>query len=151
MSKGVNRVFLLGNVGKQPELRTTGGGMLIATFSLATADRKKDDRGNWRDSTEWHSCIAFGRTAEIVRDYAPKGAKLHIEGRLQTQSWDDKNSGEKKYRTQIIVNDLTLLGSPQGQRHVPDASGNSDEPIMSDRLSGDYPDPRQPDTSDVPF
>ena len=127
MAKGINKVFLLGNVGKTPELRTTGGGMVIATFSLATADRKKDSAGNWQDSTEWHSCIAFGRTAEIVRDYAPKGAKLHIEGKLQTQSWDDKNTGEKKYRTQIIVNDLTLLGAPTGSRAVSDATGHADD------------------------
>jgi single-strand DNA-binding protein len=151
MSKGINKVFLLGNIGKAPELRTTGGGMLIATFSLATADRKKDDRGNWVDFTEWHSCIAFGRTAEIIRDYAPKGSRLHIDGKLQTQSWDDKVSGQKRYRTQVIVNDLTLLGSPQGNRSVPDATGDPDAPIMDDSLRGNYPDPRAITDDDIPF
>jgi len=110
MAKGVNKVLLLGNVGKDPEMRASQGGLVIASFSLATADRAKDATGAWTDKTEWHNLVAFGRTAEIVRDYVKKGTQLFIEGKIQSRSWDDKESGQKKYRTEIIVNELSLLG-----------------------------------------
>lgn len=119
MAKGVNKAFLLGHVGKDPEIRSTTGGTLVAASSLATADCQKDQQGNWQDKTEWHNIIAFGRTAEIVRDYVKKGTKLLIEGKIQTRSWDDKESGLRKYRTEIIVTELTLLGGR------PDESGRS--------------------------
>lgn len=109
MSKSVNKVILLGNVGKDPEIRSTGGGTLVANFNIATSDRAKNASGEWVDRTEWHNLVAYGRTAEIVRDYVRKGSKLYVEGKIQTRSWEDKTSGEKKYRTEIIVNDLSLL------------------------------------------
>src|SRR5438270_4630525 len=109
MAKSVNKVILLGNVGKDPEIRSTSGGMMVANFTLATSDRQKDAQGNWQDRTEWHNLVAFQRTAEIVRDYVKKGTKLYVEGKIQTRSWDDKESGQKRYRTEIIVNDLSLL------------------------------------------
>ncbi len=110
MAKGVNKVMLLGNVGKDPEMRATAGGMVIAQLALATADRAKDQGGNWVDKTEWHNLVCFGRTAEIVRDYVKKGTQLFIEGKIQTRSWDDKESGQKRYKTEILVNELSLLG-----------------------------------------
>jgi len=115
MAKGVNKVFILGNVGKDPEIRSTQSGMTIASFTLATADRAKDAQGNWVDKTEWHNLVAFQRTAEIVRDYVKKGTQLFIEGKIQTRSWDDKSTGKKKYRTEILVNELVLLGKPEGK------------------------------------
>jgi single-strand DNA-binding protein len=109
MAKSVNKVILLGNVGKDPEIKATASGTVVATFSIATSERFKDKTGNWQDRTEWHNLVAYQRTAEIVRDYVKKGNKLYIEGRLQTSSWDDKTTGQKKYKTEIIVNDLSLL------------------------------------------
>jgi single-strand DNA-binding protein len=114
MAKGVNKVFLLGNVGKDPEIRSTAGGMTVASFSLATADRQKDAQGNWADKTEWHNIVCFQRTAEVVRDYVKKGSQILVEGKIQTRSWDDKASGEKKYKTEILCNELTLLGGKAG-------------------------------------
>ncbi len=114
MAKGVNKVILLGNVGKDPEIRTTPSGTTVATFSLATADRAKDPQGNWTDKTEWHNLVAFQRTAEIVRDYVKKGSQIYVEGKIQTRSWDDKESGQKKYRTEILVNEMSLLGGRGG-------------------------------------
>ncbi len=114
MAKGVNKVMLLGNVGKDPEIRATAGGMTVASFSLATAERAKDAQGNWGDKTEWHNLVCFQKTAEVVRDYVKKGTQLFVEGKIQTRSWDDKTSGEKKYRTEILVNELTLLGGKGG-------------------------------------
>jgi single-strand DNA-binding protein len=112
MGKGVNRCFLLGHVGRDPEIKTTQGGMTIAEFSIAISERKKQGE-EWVDHTEWVNCVAFQRTAEIVRDYVHKGSQLHIEGKLQTQSWDDKDSGKKRYKTQVIINELSLLGGPK--------------------------------------
>lgn len=105
--KSLNRAILLGNVGKAPEIKTTGSGIMIANFSIATNDRRKDSQGDWQEQTEWHSLIALGRTAEIVRDYVTKGSKLYIEGKLQTRSWE--KDGVKHYKTEILVNDLVLL------------------------------------------
>ena len=119
MAKSVNKVILLGNVGKDPEIRSTPGGTMVANFSLATSDRYQDAQGNWQDRTEWHNLVAFKRTAEIVRDYVKKGSKLYVEGKLQTRNWDDKESGQKRYRTEIIVNDLSLLsGREEGSGGV---------------------------------
>ncbi|HTY84122.1 MAG TPA: single-stranded DNA-binding protein [Silvibacterium sp.] len=153
MARSVNKIILLGNVGKDPEIRATGGGTMVANFSLATTDRAKDSTGNWTDRTEWHNLVAFQRTAEIVRDYVKKGSKLYIEGKIQTRSWDDKTSGEKKYRTEVLVNELVLLsGKGEGgeggsynrggsssydQRN----SGGSDDLVNSTEITDD----------DIPF
>jgi single-strand DNA-binding protein len=129
MAKGVNKVFLLGAVGKDPEIRSTAGGMAVANFSLATSDREKDPSGNWIDKTEWHNIICFQRTAEVVRDYVKKGTQLLIEGKIQTRSWDDKQSGEKKYKTEILCNELTLLGGKsEGASTPPATSGRATTP-----------------------
>ena len=114
MAKGVNKVFLLGNVGKDPEIRSSQGGMAIASFSLATAERTKGADGQWADKTEWHNIVCFQRTAEVVRDYVKKGSQLLVEGKIQTRSWDDKASGQKRYMTEILCNELTLLGGKAG-------------------------------------
>jgi len=110
MAKSVNKVFLLGNVGKDPEIKSTGGGTMVASFGLATSERYKDQQGNFQERTEWHNVVAYARLAEIVRDYVKKGSKLFVEGRITTRSWDDKeHAGKKIYRTEIVVNDLSLL------------------------------------------
>jgi single-strand DNA-binding protein len=149
MAKGVNKVFLLGNVGKEPEIRSTAGGMTVASFSLATADRAKDQQGNWADKTEWHNIVCFQRTAEVVRDYVKKGTQLLIEGKIQTRSWDDKTSGEKKYRTEILCNELTLLGGGPG-RSESGPTGGSRSNTSSNTASYDQRTPvSQPDYGDT--
>ena len=96
MARGVNKVILLGNLGKDPEVKSTPSGMTIAAFSLATSSSVKDKDGNWQDRTEWHNIKAFGRTAEIAGEYLKKGRTVYVEGRLHTDSWDDKETGQKK-------------------------------------------------------
>jgi single-strand DNA-binding protein len=152
MAKSVNKVFLLGNVGKDPEVRSTGGGMAVANFSLATSDRFQDAQGNWQDRTEWHNLVAFKRTAEIVRDYVKKGSKLYVEGKIQTRSWDDKETGAKKYRTEIIVNDLSLLSGREdggGSSRSSNAPSNMDQrqPAASD----EYSQAAEISDDDIPF
>jgi single-strand DNA-binding protein len=124
MAKGMNKVVLLGHVGKDPEIRATQGGTTVANLSLATADRQKQGE-EWVDKTEWHNLVAFQRTAEVVRDYVEKGSQIMIEGKLQTRSWEDKESGQKKSRIEIIINDLTLLGGGQGPDNANGASQSS--------------------------
>ncbi len=148
MAKGVNKVFLLGNVGKDPEIRTTAGGMAVASFSLATADRAKDQQGNWTDKTEWHNLVCFQRTAEIVRDYVKKGTQLFIEGKIQQRSWDDKTSGEKKYKTEILVNELSLLGGRGADGGGERSSGSYSKSNTAPYGGGSPSTPTQPDYAD---
>jgi single-strand DNA-binding protein len=148
MAKGVNKVFLLGNVGKDPEIRTTAGGMTVASFSLATADRAKDQQGNWSDKTEWHNLVCFQRTAEIVRDYVKKGTQLFVEGKIQTRSWDDKTSGEKKYKTEILVNELSLLGGRGADGGGERSSGGGYSKSNTAPYGGSAATASQPDYAD---
>jgi single-strand DNA-binding protein len=108
--KSVNKVILLGNLGKDPEVKYTPSGTPVAKFTIATNERFKDKEGQWQDRTEWHNITAWARTAEIAGEYLKKGSKVYIEGSLRTHSWDDKQTGQKKYMTEIVVNDLVLLG-----------------------------------------
>lgn len=107
----LNKVMLIGNLGRDPEVRSTPSGQQVATFSLATNRRWKDRDGNRQEQTEWHNIVCWGRQAEIAGQYLGKGRQIFVEGRLQTQSWDDKQTGEKKYRTEIVCDNFQMLGT----------------------------------------
>jgi single-strand DNA-binding protein len=107
--KSVNKVILVGNLGKDPELKYTPSGTAVAKFSIATSSRYKDKSDQWQEQTEWHNVVAWARLAEIAGEYLKKGSKVYVEGRLQTRSWDDKNTNQKRYMTEVVVNDLVLL------------------------------------------
>jgi single-strand DNA-binding protein len=111
MAKNINKVILIGNVGKDPEVKYTPSGVAVAKFSLATNEKFKDKSGEWQERTEWHNILAWQRLAEIVGEYIHKGAKLYIEGKLQTSIWEDRNNGEKKYRVEIVAREIVLLGT----------------------------------------
>jgi single-strand DNA-binding protein len=111
MAKSVNKVILLGNAGKDPEIKSTTGGTLVANLSLATSERYKDKAVEWHERAEWHNLVAYSRGAEVLRDYVKKGSKLYVEGKLTTRSWDDKDSSKKVYRTEVIVGDISLLSA----------------------------------------
>jgi single-strand DNA-binding protein len=112
----INKAILIGNLGRDPEIRSTTSGMPVANFSLATTRKWKDKDGSRQEQTEWHNVVCFGRQAEIAGQYLTKGRQVYIEGRIQTRSWDDKNSGEKKYRTEIVCENFQMLGS-RGDSH----------------------------------
>jgi single-strand DNA-binding protein len=156
MAKHVNKVILLGNVGKDPEVKFLPSGQAVANFSIATSDRYKDKAGEWQERTEWHNVAAFARTAEIVRDYVKKGSKLYVEGRLTTRSWDDKDTGKKVYRTEIMVNDLVLL-SGRGEGEGGSSYSGSRQSSSAGSQGGGYaqPAPDYGDTGitddDIPF
>ena len=149
MTKSVNKVILIGNLGKDPEVRVTPSGTPVAKFTLATNERYKDKNGQWQDRTEWHNLVAWQRTAEIIGEYVKKGSKIYVEGRLQTSSWDDKSTGEKRYRTEIIVNDLVLLSGRGDGEGGSRGGGNFDqrapEPEPAPAHSGGITD------EDIPF
>lgn len=156
MAKSVNKVILLGNVGKDPEIRSTGGGTMVANLTLATSDRFQDAQGNWQDRTEWHNLVAFKRTAEIIRDYVKKGSKLYVEGKIQTRSWDDKESGQKRYRTEIIINDLSLLsGRDEGGAGAGGYSRSSGSSASFDQrppaAQDEYAQSAEISDDDIPF
>lgn len=110
-SRGVNKVILLGTLGRDPEVRTTSNGSVVAGMSVATSETWKDKQsGERKEQTEWHRVSMFGRTAEIARDYLHKGSKIYLEGRLQTRKWQDKE-GKDQYTTEIIANEFQMLDS----------------------------------------
>ncbi len=110
----VNKVILVGNLGRDPEVRSLPNGNPVASFSVATSRRFKDRDGNRQEQTEWHNVVCYGRQAEIAGQYLTKGKQVFVEGRIQTRSWDDKSSGEKKYKTEIICDNFQMLGSRGG-------------------------------------
>jgi single-strand DNA-binding protein len=107
--RGVNKVILVGNLGGEPELRTTPGGTSVATFTLATNEGWNDKDGNRQERTEWHRIVAWGRLAEICGQYLSKGRQVYVEGRLQTRSWEDKQGNQRK-TTEIIAREVLMLG-----------------------------------------
>ena len=109
----INKVILVGNLGQDPEMRTTGSGMAVCTLRIATSSRRKDQSGQWVDQTEWHSVVCFGRTAENAGNYLRKGRQVYIEGRLQTRKWQDKE-GKDRWTTEVVCNELKFLGGRDG-------------------------------------
>jgi len=129
MAKSVNKVILVGNVGHDPEVKYTASGFPVAKVSLATNERFKDRNDQWQDRTEWHSVVAWQRLAEIVDEYVRKGSKLYIEGRFETSSWEDRQSGEKKCRTEIVARGIVLLSSrDNGSEGKGELSGEQSKP-----------------------
>ena len=106
----INRVTLVGRLGRDPEMRQTGTGTPIVNFSVATNESWKDKNGEQQERTEWHKIIAWGRLAEICNEYLTKGKQVYIEGRLQTNEWEDKD-GNKRYTTEVVANEMKMLGT----------------------------------------
>lgn len=113
MARSLNKVTLIGNVGKEPELRYTPNGTAVANFSIATSERFKGQDGEWKEQTEWHNIVAWRKLAEIVGEYVKKGSKLYVEGKIKTRSWDGQD-GKKNYRTEIFVDNMIMLDGRGG-------------------------------------
>ena len=134
----LNKVMLIGNLGKDPEVRYTASGQAVASFSLATSEKFKGKSGEWEERTEWHNITLWGKLAEIAGEYLSKGKTVFIEGRLQTRKWQDKN-GNDRYTTDIVGDKMQML-SPKGEvRRGGDGSsepaggaGNHEEPPFQD-------------------
>ena len=142
-SRSVNKVMLVGNLGKDPEVRYTGSGVAVATFSVATNESWKDQDGNPQERTEWHNIVAWRKLAEICGQYLKKGSKIFLEGRLQYRTYDDKN-GVKRYVTEIVMNEMVMLdsrGAGGGER------SDSGDPGPAAGSQPPMPDP----ADDLPF
>lgn len=125
MAKSLNKVMLIGNLGKDPELRYTPAGVAVATFTIATNESWKDQDGNTQERTEWHNIVAWRKLAEICGEWLKKGQKVYIEGRIQTRSFDDKNTGQKRTVTEIVADDLIMLGGGGGSRANAESAGGA--------------------------
>jgi len=145
MPKSINKVILVGNVGADPEVKYTPSGVPVGKFSIATNERFKNKSGEWQDRTEWHNIVAWQRLAEIVGEYVSKGSKVYIEGKLQTSSWEDRRSGEKKYRTEIVARDLVLLGLRENRNSKQEHATSGEQREPDDAGSGEITD------EDIPF
>ena len=110
----MNNVILIGNLGRDPEVRSTPSGQPVANFTLATSRRWRDKNGQKQEQTEWHTVVCWGKQAEIAGQYLTKGKQIYVEGRLQTRSWDDRNTGEKRYKTEVICETFQMLGQRGG-------------------------------------
>jgi single-strand DNA-binding protein len=109
MSSSVNKVILIGRLGKDPEIRSTPQGTTVAKFTIATDERFTDRNGEKQERTEWHNIVAWSKLAEICGQYLKKGKLVYIEGQLRTDSWEDKESGQKRYRTEIVAQNMQML------------------------------------------
>ena len=135
MARSVNKVILIGNLGKDPELRYAPSGAAVASFSLATSEQWKDQEGNPQERTSWHNIVVWSKLAEIAAEYLKKGAKVYLEGRLQYRDYETKD-GNKRYVTEIVANELVMLSPRQGQdggsKSEESASGAPPAPAVSE-------------------
>src|SRR5258705_11979605 len=118
--------MLIGRLTRDPEIRTTTAGLNVASFSIATSFNWTDTAGQKKEQTEFHNIVAWRKLADIVSQYLKKGSQVYLEGRLQTRSWDDKTSGQKRYRTEITADNMIMLGRPSGSTASP---SNTSQPI----------------------
>ncbi|ANT65770.1 single-stranded DNA-binding protein [Prosthecochloris sp. CIB 2401] len=160
MARGLNKVMLIGNLGSDPEMRALPSGQTVTNFTLATNESFKDSSGVLQERTEWHRIVVWGKLAEICNQYLRKGRQVYLEGKIQTRSWDDSKTGEKRYATEIVCNDMQMLGSPmqqQGSNYGNQGYGNqtSYAPQQPQEQGGYQPSPGmgqgEPEKDDLPF
>ncbi|OGI47808.1 MAG: single-stranded DNA-binding protein [Candidatus Muproteobacteria bacterium RIFCSPHIGHO2_01_FULL_65_16] len=138
MARGVNKVILVGNLGKDPEVRYSPNGQAVANVTLATSESWKDkNTGDKQEKTEWHRIVFFGRLAEIAGEYLKKGSQIYVEGRLQTRKWQDKE-GRDRYTTEIVAGEMQMLGSRSGAG-APSDNFNQDQPETATAAAASAP------------
>ncbi|MFN3561377.1 MAG: single-stranded DNA-binding protein [Chloroherpetonaceae bacterium] len=167
MARDLNKVMLIGRLGSDPEARTTPNGSLVVTFSLATGDSYKDkNTGQTVEKTEWHRIVVWDKLGEVCRQYLHKGSLVYVEGRLQTRSWDDKETGKKNYITEIVCTDMQIL-TPKSQSQndkggqmppAPPPSAYEEMPTSSDSTASAFSSKHMPEapssepkSDDLPF
>ena len=147
----VNKVILIGNLGRDPEIRYMPSGDAMANMSLATTENWKDKNGEKQEKTEWHRIVMFGKVAEIAGEYLKKGSPVYFEGRIQTRKWTDKE-GQDKYTTEVVADRMQMLGSRSGGSAptMPDeegASSSAGKPAATSQQGGGFDDMED----DIPF
>ena len=145
MSRGVNKVILVGNLGQKPEMRYTATQTAVANLSIATTESWKDkESGENRDKTEWHRVVFFGNLAEIAEKYLDKGSSVYVEGKIQTRKWQDKD-GNDKWTTEVLGNQLTMLGSRPSSDSSMQSNNSTNSPFPEDDSGPGLSD------DDIPF
>jgi single-strand DNA-binding protein len=168
VSRSLNKVMLIGNLGNDPEVRSTTGGGRVATFSLATSRSWNDQQGNKQEKTEWHRCVVWNtkgsQLADIVERYVHKGDKIYVEGRIEYRQWQDKE-GQTRYSTEINVRELIMLGGPRqgggsseqdGEEQRPQSRPRAAAPSAKGAAAGggdfeDFPGALEDEDDDLPF
>ena len=140
MAKGLNRVELIGHLGRDPESKSLSSGTSVANFSIATTEKWKDQSGEWVDRTEWHRCVAWAKLADVITQYLRKGSKVFVEGKLQTRKWQDRE-GQDRYTTEIVVNKMLMLDK---KGDAPAGSGTQQSAPQSGQRDDEFDD-------DIPF
>lgn len=120
---GLNKVMIIGNLGKDPEMRYTAGGTPVTNFTVAVSRKWNSQEGEQREETEWFTVECWNKLAEIANQYLAKGRQVYVEGRLKTDSWDDQQTGQKRYRTKVVAAEMTMLGQRGDQGSIPGDSG----------------------------
>jgi single-strand DNA-binding protein len=147
----VNKVILVGNLGRDAELRYTPGGAAVATINMATTEVWNDKAGQRQEKTEWHRVVVWGKSAESLAEYLTKGRQIYVEGRLQTRQWDDKD-GNKRYTTEIRGDRIVLLGgSGSGRGAAITRAGATEEPVMGGQPHAQEPASEPLTDDDIPF
>ena len=148
----LNKVMLIGNLGKAPEVRYTAGGTAVASFSLATSERIKNKNGEWEEKTEWHNITLWARLAEIAGEYLSKGKTVYIEGRLQTRKWQDKE-GKDRYTTEIVGEKMQMLsGKGEGGGSGGGGGRPAQRPAQQEHSQGSsYEEPVFNPDDEIPF
>lgn len=152
----LNKVQIIGRLTRDPEVRTTPGGKSVCSFSVATGFSWTDQSGQKKEQTEFHNVVAWGKLGDIIGQYMKKGRQIYIEGRLQTTSWDDKTSGQKRYKTEIVAENMIMLGGKPGEAAgSPAAAAMPQAARASDGGAQPSPAPEIPeiqiDNDDLPF
>jgi len=133
----VNKVILVGHLGKDPEIRYMTNGEAVANVSLATSENWKDKDGQKKEKTEWHHLTFYRRLAEIAGEYLKKGAQIYVEGKIQTRKWQDKETGQDRYTTEIIVNEMKMLGSKQSDGIIDHSAADAGHAAMEKSAQGE--------------
>ena len=153
MARGINKAIIVGNLGRDPEVRYTANGSAVANITVATSESWKDKQsGERQERTEWHRVVFFGRLAEIAEEYLKKGAQVYIEGSIRTRKWQDKESGQDRYTTEIVARDMQMLGSRGGEASGGSGDDYSGAASSATASSGGGASGRDPDLDDdIPF
>lgn len=149
MARDLNKVMLIGRLGTDPEMRYTASGSPVTTFRLAVGRQWRDNAGEIHDETEWFNIVAWNRLAETCNQYLTRGARVYVEGRLQTRSWEDQQSGQTRYRTEVIASDLIMLDSRSSRE--PEEYPPPREPSRPQRGGAQPPPPPDIGDEDIPF
>lgn len=145
---GINKVIIVGRLGNDPEVKTIGNGQTVTRISVATSEQWSDKDGKKQEKTEWHRIVTWGKLAEICGKHLSKGRQVYVEGRLQTNSWEDQQ-GQKRYSTEIVANTVQFLGAPSDREQSSSASSSNHHP--ADQFQDFGPEPTFDSKEDLPF